>query len=424
MGGAFTVVWQDGGLDGDSDGIFAQRYAAQGVCGNNIVDPGEQCDDGGTVNGDHGCDSNCTLTGCGNGIVTTGEQCDDGNVANGDGCSVTCQSTAAPENATNPAFTVGGSLSTDTEADGATPADPVETSIGLNAGTAGVNVGTISATITEASDLGDPVLGYSFFGQQVQIDVACSVGPCPSSSYPLTIDFRIDASRIPAAVDENTFAIFRDGVLVPPCTGAPGVADPDPCVAARQLFNDGDIGATILTSQASVWGFAEGVCAQTPVACAHPGKSVFQIKRTIGDPSSTKLLWKWLKGSIGGPSDFADPIAGASVTMCVYDDGSLVESHVVAPGGDCGGKPCWKALGTKGYKYKNKAGNEEGITKVILNSGMGNAKIIVKGKGADLTVPATDPIYAQNTQLTVQLVVTGGACGKRASACSSRRLPT
>jgi hypothetical protein len=76
--------------------------------------------------------------------------------------------------------------------------------------------------------LGDPVPGYSFFGQQVQIDIDCPVGPCPSPSYPLTLGFRIDASRVPAGVDENTFAIFRDGVLVPPCTGAPGVADPDP----------------------------------------------------------------------------------------------------------------------------------------------------------------------------------------------------
>jgi cysteine-rich repeat protein len=42
------------------------------------------------VNGD-GCDSNCEVTGCGNGIVTPGEQCDDGNLVNGDSCSSTCQ---------------------------------------------------------------------------------------------------------------------------------------------------------------------------------------------------------------------------------------------------------------------------------------------------------------------------------------------
>jgi hypothetical protein len=34
----------------------------------------------------------------------------------------------------------------------------------------------------------------------------------------------------------------------------------------------------------------------------------------------------------------------------------------------------------------------------------------VKGKGANVRLPASDPIYTQSTELTVQLVVTGGAC--------------
>ncbi len=59
------------------------------MCGNAIVEAGEQCDDGNLVNGD-GCDNNCTFTACGNGIVTGGEECDDGNTLNGDGCSAKC----------------------------------------------------------------------------------------------------------------------------------------------------------------------------------------------------------------------------------------------------------------------------------------------------------------------------------------------
>jgi cysteine-rich repeat protein len=60
------------------------------TCGNMMVEPGEECDDGNPTNGD-GCDNNCTVTACGNGIVTAGEQCDDGGVAAGDCCSPTCQ---------------------------------------------------------------------------------------------------------------------------------------------------------------------------------------------------------------------------------------------------------------------------------------------------------------------------------------------
>jgi cysteine-rich repeat protein len=60
-------------------------------CGDGYLDPGEQCDDGNTVNGD-GCDSQCQLERCGNGIVEPGEQCDDG-AGNGtdDCCSSTCR---------------------------------------------------------------------------------------------------------------------------------------------------------------------------------------------------------------------------------------------------------------------------------------------------------------------------------------------
>ena len=54
-------------------------------CGNGVVDPGEQCDDGNTTKGD-GC-FDCRFEACGNGRVDPGEQCDDGNSVSGDGCS-------------------------------------------------------------------------------------------------------------------------------------------------------------------------------------------------------------------------------------------------------------------------------------------------------------------------------------------------
>jgi len=101
------------------------------VCGNGIVEAGEQCDDGNTTNGD-GCSSACTIEAsgccisegvcfaasscngtpggtfvpggtcinntctppgavCGNGIVEGTEECDDGNTTGGDGCSLNCQ---------------------------------------------------------------------------------------------------------------------------------------------------------------------------------------------------------------------------------------------------------------------------------------------------------------------------------------------
>ncbi|HLD63747.1 MAG TPA: DUF4215 domain-containing protein, partial [Candidatus Peribacteraceae bacterium] len=106
---------------------FEQCY---GLCGNGIINPGEECDDGNKLNGDS-CSSSCTFvetycqkyTGCSftdeqglcqsgicngercvpmqeaqycstgecdNGILDRDEQCDDGNINSGDGCTPLC----------------------------------------------------------------------------------------------------------------------------------------------------------------------------------------------------------------------------------------------------------------------------------------------------------------------------------------------
>lgn len=59
-------------------------------CGNGVVEPPEQCDDGNNIQTD-GCKNNCTYNVCGDGYVYQGvEECDDGNTTNGDGCSAAC----------------------------------------------------------------------------------------------------------------------------------------------------------------------------------------------------------------------------------------------------------------------------------------------------------------------------------------------
>ncbi len=98
---------------------------AANECGNNVLEAGEGCDDGGTLDGD-GCSAACGLeegqacndvapgatgaascasgicdvttgapgvcepSGCGNGLLEAGEGCDDGDVIDGDGCSASC----------------------------------------------------------------------------------------------------------------------------------------------------------------------------------------------------------------------------------------------------------------------------------------------------------------------------------------------
>ena len=62
------------------------------VCGNTVIEAGEQCDDGNTVNGD-GCDAACQTEAlvCGNAVIEADEQCDDGNtIDDGNGCLADC----------------------------------------------------------------------------------------------------------------------------------------------------------------------------------------------------------------------------------------------------------------------------------------------------------------------------------------------
>jgi len=93
MGGT-TSGTTGGATGGDSGGTTGgePRDDPDGpACGNDIVDQGEQCDDGDLESGD-GCSNVCTIEECGNEIVEEirGEQCDDGNEVTGDGCSAAC----------------------------------------------------------------------------------------------------------------------------------------------------------------------------------------------------------------------------------------------------------------------------------------------------------------------------------------------
>ena len=79
----------------------------QACCGNGIVEPPEQCDDGAATNNNiyGACMENCRFPVCGDGVIhlcmdavpceanctCTNEECDDGNTIDGDGCSSTCQ---------------------------------------------------------------------------------------------------------------------------------------------------------------------------------------------------------------------------------------------------------------------------------------------------------------------------------------------
>ncbi|PKN57038.1 MAG: hypothetical protein CVU56_12925, partial [Deltaproteobacteria bacterium HGW-Deltaproteobacteria-14] len=92
-----------GQADADLDGLGdACDLAANGICGNNLQETGEACDEG-AANSDApnaSCRTDCTLARCGDGVVddgAAGEACDDGDPWNGDGCETDCTVTTTPQ---------------------------------------------------------------------------------------------------------------------------------------------------------------------------------------------------------------------------------------------------------------------------------------------------------------------------------------
>jgi cysteine-rich repeat protein len=79
-----------GGAKCSPDGC-SRNCESNETCGNGIVDLGEVCDNGSANGAGQPCESDCQGgSGCGNGIVDPGEQCDDGNSNDNDDC-VNCK---------------------------------------------------------------------------------------------------------------------------------------------------------------------------------------------------------------------------------------------------------------------------------------------------------------------------------------------
>jgi len=142
---------------------------------------------------------------------------------------------------------------------------------------------------------------------------------------------------------------------------------------------------------------------KTPTAA--PG-AVFLVKNNSPD-NRDLLLWKWLKGESTVAADFGDPTTSTDVRLCVFDDGELVAGALAPAGGSCAGKPCWKATGDRGFKYKDKEQTPTGLKVLKLKAGeTGKAKIIAKAKGELVNLPGL-PLSGP---VLVQLSAEGASC--------------
>jgi probable HAF family extracellular repeat protein len=151
--------------------------------------------------------------------------------------------TPQPVDSASSEVAAGGTLSTATGDGTASSSDPVNTTITSPVG------GTVS--ITETSTAQQAPSGFTFFGEQVNIEA-----PEATVGNPLILEFVLDTSLLPEGQEPNTIEVFRNGTLVGECADASGTASPDPCVSKREALAGGDVAITVLTSHASAWNFA------------------------------------------------------------------------------------------------------------------------------------------------------------------------
>src|SRR5262249_6139578 len=127
-----------------------------------------------------------------------------------------------------------------------------------------------------------------------------------------------------------------------------------------------------------------------------PLKSILQFK----NKAPNQVSFKWSKGEATQAADFGDPLNTDGYALCVFGSGGNLLFKSNAPAGDvCGTRPCWKALGIKGFSYKDPLHTPNGADKVLLKAGLqGKAKTQFKGKGDSLdpfALPLPLPVTAQ-----------------------------
>jgi hypothetical protein len=143
-------------------------------------------------------------------------------------------------------FTLGDELATGGDLNGNAGGNPQKTSLSVPGGSAtGLGaVGTVQEVSHPATDTtSDCAAGFSCFGQTSFVTMPGLF----STSAPLTLGFRFDASELPPGMTAKKLRMVHDGALVPLCT-IPGVLSPGPtCQSSTQTFADKDLGVLLLS---------------------------------------------------------------------------------------------------------------------------------------------------------------------------------
>jgi cysteine-rich repeat protein len=329
---------------------------------------------------------------CGNGAADVDEQCDDGNMVDGDGCETSCTYSIVSE-----AVGAGGTASTDPGNVGPTPGRPLVAELTTpNAGS--VSIATVAAPADSS--------GIQTFGFQFQIEA-----PAATAATPLVLVLAIDASIIPAGVDNDHITVTRDGVPLGLCS-SPGVAEPDPCIQDINSAGDGDVELTILTSHASLWSFAASKLSKDEQGCvnamnaagvktakaqAKANEACLKASAQGNEPNAQACLTADASGKIGKAFT---KIAGAETAKCTadtpsfgYTSSATVNAAAQAQGVDLVADLFGADLATSVLPASNESGSacQAAVLKSTQKAAVATAKSFLKCKKTGLA-RSTDPM--------------------------------
>lgn len=119
-----------------------------------------------------------------------------------------------------------------------------------------------------------------------------------------------------------------------------------------------------------------------------------------------RLTWKWSKGEAVDQGDLGSPATDTTYTLCIYDSSAasanLAGRLTVPPS-----IGLWQDRNPNGWKYSNKAGWQDGVTKIDLKTGIdGKAKVTLSARGSILALPPAfsgSEFFDQDPSVVVQL---------------------
>jgi uncharacterized repeat protein (TIGR01451 family) len=202
-------------------------------------------------------------------------------------------------------------------------------------------------------------------------------------------------------------------------SSTPSVATVSNAAASKGLATGVAVGTTEITassgmvSGATTLAVTGAVCSSGPLDCKASGLTSLTMRNDPDDDRRDNMTFSWTRGDATTANELGDPTVDTQYTVCVWDYvggvADLVMEMVAPAGGNCVGRPCWRAIGSGGFRYKDPGLLPHGIRRMTLKAGaLGRARVSVEARG--VVKPDPPMPFQQSPSITVQVVNSIGSC--------------